>query len=150
MTAAELRQVAALPLRRKNGRLEVCLVTTRETRRWTIPKGWPMKDTKDFRSAEIEAEQEAGLIGKAGREPVGNFLYWKRRETQFDLVRVQVYRFDVTGHLAAWREKGEREVRWFAPADAALLVDEVGLSALLAALDEPSEQPSDPLEGMSR
>jgi hypothetical protein len=137
--STELRQVAALPLRSENGSVQVCLVTTRETRRWTIPKGWPMKDTKDCRSAAIEAEQEAGLIGKATREPVGEFLYWKRRELHFDLVRVAVYRLDVTGHLSVWREMGEREVRWFTPGDAALLVQEPGLSALLASLDTPAD-----------
>jgi len=133
--ATELRQVAALPLRSEHGNVEVCLVTTRETRRWTIPKGWPMKDIKDHRAAAIEAEQEAGLLGKAGKEPVGEFLYWKRRNLHFDLVRVFVYQLDVTGHLPVWREMSEREVRWFAPRDAALLVEEPGLSALLQQLE---------------
>jgi NUDIX domain len=135
---AELRQVAALPMRREEGGLQVCMVTTRETKRWTIPKGWPMKDTKDCRSAAIEAEQEAGLIGKAERDPMGDFLYWKRYELHVERIRVFVYRFNVTGHLAVWREMGEREVRWFTPRDASLLVEEPGLSALLAALDESS------------
>lgn len=132
----ELRQVAALPLRMKHGQLEVCLVTTRETRRWTIPKGWPMKDIKDCRAAAIEAEQEAGLLGRTRKEPVGEFLYWKRRNLQFDLVRVFVYQLDVTGHLPSWREMSEREVRWFKPRDAALLVEEVGLAAMLEGLEE--------------
>ena len=59
----ELRQVAALPMRTENGSIQVCLVTTRETRRWTIPKGWPMRDIKDCRAAAIEAGcREAGLL----------------------------------------------------------------------------------------
>jgi 8-oxo-dGTP pyrophosphatase MutT (NUDIX family) len=136
----ELRQVAALPMRTENGSIQVCLVTTRETRRWTIPKGWPMRDIKDCRAAAIEAEQEAGLLGKAGKEPVGEFLYWKRRDFHFDLVRVFVYQLDVTGHLPVWREMGEREVRWFTPRDAALLVEEPGLSELLAGLEARAEE----------
>jgi ADP-ribose pyrophosphatase YjhB (NUDIX family) len=135
VAADELRQVAALPLRLEQGNIEVCLVTTRETRRWTIPKGWPMKDIKDCRAAAIEAEQEAGLLGKAKKEPVGEFLYWKRRHLHFDLVRVFVYELVVTGHLPVWREMGEREVRWFAPRDAALLVEEPGLSTLLQQIE---------------
>jgi NUDIX domain len=141
---AELRQVAALPLRVEQGQLEVCLVTTRETRRWTIPKGWPMKDIKDCRAAAIEAEQEAGLLGKTRKEPIGEFLYWKRRLLHFDLVRVFVYRLDVSGHLATWRERGEREVRWFKPGDAALLVQETGLSALLTQLKPQADASSNP------
>ncbi|CAM5764592.1 NUDIX hydrolase [Labrys miyagiensis] len=135
-SSAELRQVAALPLRLEREQLEVCMVTTRETRRWTIPKGWPMKDTKDCRAAAIEAEQEAGLIGTVGKDPVGQFLYWKRRNLHFDLVRVFVYQLDVTRNLPSWREMGERERRWFKPRDAALLVEEAGLSDLLRQLEQ--------------
>ena len=37
-------QLAALPWRRTSGGdVEVLLITSRETRRWIIPKGWPMK-----------------------------------------------------------------------------------------------------------
>src|SRR4051812_47798425 len=93
--AAEREQVAALPLRTLRDRDEICLVTTRETRRWTIPKGWPMKGLKNHLAAGIEAEQEAGLYGKISKKPIGTYLYWKRRELKFELVRVSVFRLDV-------------------------------------------------------
>ena len=134
VAAAELKQVAALPVRMRDGRVEVCLVTTRETRRWTVPKGWPMKGLKDHRAAAVEAEQEAGLIGETTKAAIGNYLYWKRRESHFDLVRVMVYRLDVKQHAVKWREMTEREVRWFLAPDAAALVDEAGLSALIEAV----------------
>jgi 8-oxo-dGTP pyrophosphatase MutT (NUDIX family) len=130
----ELRQVAALPVRVQNGKIEVCLVTTRETRRWTVPKGWPMKGLKDHQAAAVEAEQEAGLIGRTAKATIGDYLYWKRRESHFDLVRVAVFRLDVEQHATQWREMAEREVRWFLAADAAALVDEAGLSALIEAV----------------
>ena len=39
-----LKQVAALPIRKNKGRKpDVMLVTSRETGRWVIPKGWPSK-----------------------------------------------------------------------------------------------------------
>src|SRR4051794_15159255 len=88
---AELRQVAAIPFRVNKGRREICLLTTRETRRWSVPKGWPMKGIKDPNAAAIEAEQEAGLYGKISKSAVGTYLYWKRRQAHFDLVRVSVY-----------------------------------------------------------
>jgi len=37
-------QLAALPFALKEGRSQVLLVTSRETRRWVIPKGWPKKE----------------------------------------------------------------------------------------------------------
>ena len=129
-----LPQVAALPWRRRaDGTLEVCLITTRETRRWTVPKGWPMKGLKDRDAARIEAEQEAGLSGKPDKVPLGAFTYWKRRAERFDLVRVEVYALKVTRQLPNWPEQGERDVRWMSPADAARLVDEPGLTTLLGA-----------------
>ena len=131
-----LPQIAALPMRRVDGRLEVCLVTTRETGRWTVPKGWPMKGIPDRKAAAVEAEQEAGLVGKAAKKPLGTFDYWKRRPERFDLVRVTLYGLKVRRELATWKEKGERQVRWMSLEDAATAVDEPGLKTILAGLPE--------------
>ncbi len=125
------RQIAALPWRIVDGRLEVCLVTTRETRRWTIPKGWPMRNRTDRDAARLEAEQEAGLVGKPAKTPIGTYDYFKRLIDRFELLRVEVYALKATKMLEDWKEKGEREVRWFTAADAALLVDEPELATLI-------------------
>jgi 8-oxo-dGTP pyrophosphatase MutT (NUDIX family) len=132
------RQVAALPWRIVEGRLEICLVTTRETRRWTVPKGWPMKRLTDRAAARAEAEQEAGVTGKIAKTAVGTYTYWKRLTDRFDFVRVEVYPLRVVGELAEWKEKGEREVRWLSGDDAARLVDEPELASLIAAF-RPAE-----------
>jgi len=129
--AVILYQVAALPLRKKEALLEVCLVTTRETGRWTVPKGWPMKGIKDFMAAKIEAEQEAGVTGNPDKKPFGTFNYWKRRDAHFDLVRVEVYPLWVTKKLSKWKEQAERQVRWASLEEASIVVDEPELSALL-------------------
>lgn len=131
-----LPQIAALPMRKVDGRLEVCLVTTRETGRWTVPKGWPMKGISDRLAAEIEAKQEAGVIGKAVKKPLGTFDYWKRRVDRFDLVRVTVYRLKARKSLSTWKEMHQRQVRWMSLDDAATAVDEPGLKALLHAMHE--------------
>ncbi|MGB7917572.1 MAG: NUDIX domain-containing protein, partial [Rhodomicrobium sp.] len=63
------RQVAALPLRlAKNGAIEILLVTSRDTGRWIIPKGWTSKRIKDCKAAAREAREEAGVKGKILRE----------------------------------------------------------------------------------
>jgi 8-oxo-dGTP pyrophosphatase MutT (NUDIX family) len=42
-------QVAALPLTiGEDGVMRVLLLTSRETKRWVIPKGWPMKGRKPY------------------------------------------------------------------------------------------------------
>lgn len=126
-----LHQVAALPTRETERGLEICLVTTRETGRWTLPKGWPMKGRKDFDAARIEAEQEAGVVGRPSKAAIGTFEYWKRRESQFDLIEVTVYPLKVTKVLSRWKEYGQREVRWATPSEAASLVTEPQLAEIL-------------------
>jgi 8-oxo-dGTP pyrophosphatase MutT (NUDIX family) len=54
------------------------LVTSRETRRWIIPKGWPQKGKPPHDSAAREAYEEAGVVGAVARCPVGSFAYEKR------------------------------------------------------------------------
>ena len=59
------RQVGALPFRLgRDGKPKILLVTSRESRRWVIPKGWPMKGRKPFQAAAREAYEEAGLRGE--------------------------------------------------------------------------------------
>jgi 8-oxo-dGTP pyrophosphatase MutT (NUDIX family) len=113
-TPDELHQIGAIPIRwNDDGVLQVLLVTSRETRRWTIPKGWPMKGLKDHKAAAQEAREEAGVIGKARKDPIGTYLYWKRRERHFDLCRVSVYLLEISRELEAWPEQNSRDRRWF-------------------------------------
>lgn len=130
-----LHQIGALPVRREeDGSLRVLLVTSRETKRWIIPKGWPMKGKKDHEAAAQEAREEAGVEGSVGKAPIGSYLYWKRRETHFDLCQVSVYLLTVERNLKKWREQTQRDVQWFGPAEAAQLVAEPGLASLIAGL----------------
>lgn len=66
-------QVAALPYRFIGDELRILLVTSRGTRRWIIPKGWPMKGKKAHRAAEREALEEAGAKGRVSRLPIGSY-----------------------------------------------------------------------------
>lgn len=127
-----LSQVAALPYRvTPAGEIEVLIMTSRETQRVVIPKGWPMKNRKDWKSAEIEARQEAGVVGEVGRKRLGQYLYWKRLDTHFALVKVSVYPLAVRRQLADWPERHERAQVWLPAEDAALLIDEPELGAIL-------------------
>jgi hypothetical protein len=70
-------QYAALPYRISSAfGTEVLLVTSRETKRWIIPKGWPKKRKDPWESGAREAAEEAGVIGKIGREPIGRAMLW--------------------------------------------------------------------------
>lgn len=131
------KQVAALPVRLDAaGRTRVMLVTSRDTKRFIVPKGWPMKGYKDYRAAAIEAQEEAGLIGRVGKKPIGSYTYWKRRPDHFELCRVKVFILEVERQLPAWREKDQRQGAWFLVDDAADLVDDAGLVTILRGLSE--------------
>ena len=94
-------QFAALPWRiGEAGTRQVMLLTSRETRRWVIPKGWPMKGRKPAEVASREAYEEAGLVGQiVGKRPIGIFHYEKRLGTNALLCEVQVFSFWVNKQL---------------------------------------------------
>jgi 8-oxo-dGTP pyrophosphatase MutT (NUDIX family) len=127
-----LKQVAALPVKlHEDGRFRVLLITSRETKRLIIPKGWPMKGHHDHRAAAIEAQQEAGLIGRIHRKPIGSYTYWKRRKDHFDYCSVDVFVLEVEHQLTDWLENGQREALWLPLDDAADLVSDAGLVTLI-------------------
>lgn len=142
-----IRQVAAVPFRvGADGGLEILLVTSRETRRFIVPKDWPMKGKSGRKAAAIEAEQEAGVVGKVLKAPAGTYSYWKRLARRFVRVDVTVYLLAVTGELPAWREKKTRQRAWLALHDAAILIDEPELATLVRDLAIPPEdqEPTEP------
>lgn len=126
-------QYAALPWRRSaDGALEVLVITSRETRRWVIPKGWPIKGMKSPDSAAREAFEEAGVVGAVRKKAVGFYAYDKRlRSGRLQRVGVDVFALQVTEERETWPEKGQRDKRWTTPAEAATLVDEPDLKRLI-------------------
>ncbi|HEV3043893.1 MAG TPA: NUDIX hydrolase [Roseiarcus sp.] len=130
--SAARRQVAALPFRRTaTGDIEILLVTSRESGRFIIPKGWPMKRLDDADAAAKEAYEEAGVVGKVKRKSIGDYIYWKRFERSFELLKVDVYALEVRQQRADWPEKNARKSGWLSKEEAAKRVDEPGLVALL-------------------
>ncbi len=129
-------QFAALPCRlAKDGTHEVMLLTSRDTGRWIIPKGWPIKGLKPRQVAALEAYEEAGLRGRMlGAKPVGKFHYAKQIETDAVLCEVRVYLMWVDEQLDDWPEKAVRRTEWFSVEDAAARVDEGALSEIILRL----------------
>ena len=130
-----LQQVAAIPIRHTSaGALEVLLVTSRETRRWVIPKGWPWPKRADCDAAAAEAWEEAGVLGRIGPVSVGTFTYDKRANGKHRTLAVAVYVLEVEEEAEMWPEAPERRRQWFSPAVASELVDEPSLKTILLKL----------------
>lgn len=126
------QQIAALPVRRAlDGTPLVLLITSRETRRWVIPKGWPIAGKSSHEAAAIEAWEEAGLKGKVDTLPLGTYVYEKRRRKDTVKVAVSVYLMDVTGESRRWPEHRQRRREWFRAEDAAAAVQEPELGDII-------------------
>jgi 8-oxo-dGTP pyrophosphatase MutT (NUDIX family) len=136
-------QIAALPWRHGKMGLEIMLVSSRETKRWVIPKGWPMKGRKPHAAAAQEAKEEAGLLGKITKEPAGHFHYVKNMPNSGAILcRVDVFPLQVEKQLKNWPEREQRITRWFALEEAAELVREPELTALIRAFTPPMREKS--------
>jgi 8-oxo-dGTP pyrophosphatase MutT (NUDIX family) len=121
-------------VRKKNKSLKVLLVTSRETERWVIPKGWPSKRMTDAAAAAREARQEAGVTGKVSKEACGSYRYRKLGRAGARIVEVDAYVLQVKKERKTWRERGQRQRGWFEKEEAARKVREPGLKALILKL----------------
>jgi 8-oxo-dGTP pyrophosphatase MutT (NUDIX family) len=131
--AAVSQQYAALPWRQAQG-FEILLITSRETRRWVIPKGWPMPAHSASESAAQEAYEEAGVRGRMTAQAIGYYGYSKRlRGGGKKRFRVEVFGMEVTEVLDLWPEAHERTRQWLSPAEAAIRVNEPELAILIRA-----------------
>ncbi|HEX8126368.1 MAG TPA: NUDIX hydrolase [Allosphingosinicella sp.] len=128
-----LTQYGVLPVRRAaDGGFEVLLITSRETRRWVVPRGNPIAGKSPVESAAQEAFEEAGIVGPVEAEPIGLYSYEKRRRSGASVpASVQLFRMTVAEERDSWPEKDQRERRWFAAAEAAAAVHEAELAELI-------------------
>lgn len=128
------QQYGALCFRHAKGGagIEILVITSRESARWVIPKGWPMKGKKPFEAAAIEAWEEAGVSGAVRKKPVGHYTYLKELNDG-DVVPciVDVFQVEVTEISDGFKEHGQRVLAWVSPDEAARRVREIELKSLL-------------------
>jgi 8-oxo-dGTP pyrophosphatase MutT (NUDIX family) len=126
-------QFAALPFQIAPNGLRVLLLTSRETRRWIIPKGWPIRGLKPRQVAAREAFEEAGLVGRiAGKRSIGSYHYSKRLNGHEELLcRVKVFLLSVEHQVDEWPEREQRDWCWVEPTKAAQMVEEGGLAEII-------------------
>ena len=135
-------QYAALPFRRAaDGSIEIMLITSRNTRRWIIPKGWPMGNRPPHKVAAQEAEEEAGIEGRAGKKACGFYHYDKMLSNgTFVRCRVDVFPLEVKKQRSTWPERKHRDRRWLAREEAAQLAGDVELVPLIRAFVPPAKK----------
>jgi len=127
------RQAAAAVFRGSGDSRELMLITSRDTGRWIVPKGW-IEDGEDGPAAALrEAWEESGVTGEVlPGGPVGHYRYIKQRTRRGDaLCDVDVYLVQLREEKNQWPEKGQRRRKWFPIATAIGLVGEDGLKDVI-------------------
>jgi 8-oxo-dGTP pyrophosphatase MutT (NUDIX family) len=130
-------QVAALCWRLSGRGLEVLLITSLNSKRWILPKGWPEADLTGAENAAREAFEEAGVTGKIGIQPVGHYYYLKeKREGAGMPVRVDVFALAVTKQVDDWPEKNVRSLSWVPLNEAIAMVSVPGIRQVLKSFNK--------------
>jgi len=125
-------QLAALCYRYKGEKLQICLVTTRGSGRWIMPRGWPTHKCTPSEGAAIEAFEEAGVKGIAHSNSIGAYSYDKPLGDDVTPVMVVVYAIHITEHFKNWPEKKQRKRKWMSPKKAARHLEELGARQIVA------------------
>lgn len=128
-------QLAALCYRYKDDKLQICLVTTRGSGHWIVPRGWPMHKLTPGEAAAVEAYEEAGLTGTVHPNSIGAYSYDKPMDGGVTPVMVMVYALHVTDVAKEWPEKKQRDRKWMSPKKAAAQIDAPGLQQIVATFD---------------
>lgn len=127
-------QVAALPWRATASGVEIMLITSRDTGRWVLPKGWPEQSERLCETAAREASEEAGLSGSVETEDAGRYHYTKDLANGEQVpCEVLVYPLEVRKVADKWKERRQRTRRWVTPTEAARMVNEPELCRLIIA-----------------
>ena len=128
---------------RDGGGFEILLITSRETKRWVIPKGNLMIGLSAHEAAAREAFEEAGVRGEVQSQPLGAYWYDKRlKDADAVPAKVEVFSMRVTAQEQNWPEKGQRDLCWFDTAAAADAVEEPELKALIRTFRPPERPPA--------
>jgi 8-oxo-dGTP pyrophosphatase MutT (NUDIX family) len=139
-------QYGALCWRLRKDKVEVLLITSRDTGRWVIPKGWPMAGLAPESAAAQEAWEEAGVRGQTNPVCLGRFGYLKCVTPDVSVpCAVAVYGLRVDDLADSFPEAKERSRKWFSLEEASENVDEPELGRLMRGFVPPRQGRASPV-----
>jgi phosphohistidine phosphatase len=124
-------QSSVIPYRLRKGRPEVLIISSSKKKHWVIPKGIKDPGLSPQKSAAKEAWEEAGVLGKVKRKPIGSYEYEKWGAT----CTVDVYPMKVTKVIPEhkWHER-HRGRKWVTPEEAASSLKQPELAPMVEKL----------------
>ena len=117
--------------------LEVLLITSLNSKRWILPKGWPEPELGPADNAAREAVEEAGVMGKISPDPIGYHYLKERKDGGGIPCSVEVFALEVTKQLDDWPEKSSRQLAWLPLDQAAARVVEPSLRQMIKDFRKP-------------
>jgi len=136
-------QVGALCWRIGKGGLRVLLITSRDTGRWIVPKGWVIDPLDPAASALTEAWEEAGVQGRASGGRIGQFVYPKVLADGIALpVRVDLFPVEVLRLKRRFPEADQRERSWFTRDEAARRLSDPAIAQLVRTFEPDARDPA--------
>ena len=125
-------QSGVIPYRRKDGELQILLITSLKRKRWILPKGYIEFNLSPFESAKKEAYEEAGVTGANETVEVG-YLKMKR---SIGFCNIIIYSMEVLEVLDDYPEKDLRKRKWFSVKEAAENISLPEVSEMILQLEE--------------
>ena len=123
----DYNQSGVIPFRKKDGKKELLMITSRGGKKWIFPKGIVEPDMTAVESAAKEAFEEAGVKGEIYPKLIGIYIYKKWG----DQCRVQVFLMRVNELLKEWPEAYFRQRMWVSFEEAKKLVKSGELRKIL-------------------
>jgi len=121
-----------LPWRKGENGIEIMLITSRDTGRWVLPKGWPEAREPLCEAAAREAGEEAGLRGTVSHLEAGRYFYAKVLGSGEEVpCEVLVFPLHVDRVADRWKEKRARTRKWVGAIEAVQMVNEPDLCQII-------------------
>ena len=73
-------QACVIPYRKNGEQIEFCLITSKKTQKWSLPKGTIRSEDTVSETIQRQALKEAGLHGEIMDDPLGSYEYLKWEE----------------------------------------------------------------------
>ncbi|MFC6588873.1 NUDIX hydrolase [Sulfitobacter pacificus] len=131
-------QFAALCYRVRRGKVQILVITSRRSKRWIVPKGWPMEGKTPAAAAAQEAWEEAGVRGQVDETALGVYTYGKTTVVGELPCVVMLYPVLVKSLAKKFPESGQRRRKWVSRKKAAKKVAEEDLARLILNFDPRS------------
>lgn len=112
--------------------IEILLITSRKRKRWIIPKGIVEPGMTAHESAEKEAIEEAGILGKVSSQALGSYQHQKWGGT----CEIEVFPLEVETILTEWPEMRIRQRKWMSFDEARKSIRSEQLKQIISSLLE--------------